>query len=611
MGINGVQSLDGGQKDEGAGRSDQYKKLLDLGLVEQVAAKLDVIYSEGLVKHEELDERAFDALKEFDCEGACSVLQQFKDSNLSHVHNKSAFLCGVMKTYRQRQKAIAEGRLQPQQQGHPDEGKIKELLVRTNYNLDVTTGQRKYGGPPPASVCHADTPPSEAEVFIGKIPRDMFEDELVPLFEKCGPIWDFRLMMDPMTGQNRGYAFLSFLSNDSAKKCVQMYDRYEIRNKRELHVTISQPNNRLFVGSIPKTKTKDEIFDEFHKHTTGLTEVILYYQVDEKTKNGQTNQQNGSVGAQTTSATSTTNNASSNGQKNRGFCFLEYDTHQAASQARRRLLSGRVKAWNNLIVTVDWADPINSPASEIMDKVKVLYVKNLASSVTEESLVTTFSAYGEVEKAKKLKDYAFVHFAKRDDARKAMEILNGLNLEGQCIEICLAKPQDKKLKEKKLERQMQKQMAINGGFGFSMGRPGFPGVPRFPGPWNMHSGYGNGGGGYGGPHTNGYHNHNGFGNENWNEYGGFGYPMEKPFYGGMAGPNMNNRGGGGAGGGGGGRGGGVNNGYNNRHQNGRHSNNGQNGAVNGVGNNSGSGNNKRGNSNRSQKQRNNQKPSNN
>ena len=55
----------------------------------------------GLVKHEELDDRAFDALKEFECEGACAVLQQFKDSNLSHVQNKSAFLCGVMKTYRQ------------------------------------------------------------------------------------------------------------------------------------------------------------------------------------------------------------------------------------------------------------------------------------------------------------------------------------------------------------------------------------------------------------------------------------------------------------------------------------------------------------------------------
>ena len=58
-------------------------------------------FYQGLVKHEELDDRAFDALKEFECEGACAVLQQFKDSNLSHVQNKSAFLCGVMKTYRQ------------------------------------------------------------------------------------------------------------------------------------------------------------------------------------------------------------------------------------------------------------------------------------------------------------------------------------------------------------------------------------------------------------------------------------------------------------------------------------------------------------------------------
>lgn len=110
-----------------------------------------------------------------------------------------------------------------------------------------------------------------------------------------------------------------------------MYDRFEIRSKRELHVTISQPNNRLFVGSIPKTKTKrklfifffwyltkilEEILDEFSKHTTGLTDVILYYQVEEKNKG-------------------------SGLQKNRGFCFLEYETHQAASQARRRLLSGK------------------------------------------------------------------------------------------------------------------------------------------------------------------------------------------------------------------------------------------------------------------------------
>lgn len=48
----------------------------------------------------ELDERALDALKEFPVDGALNVLSQFLESNLEHVSNKSAFLCGVMKTYR-------------------------------------------------------------------------------------------------------------------------------------------------------------------------------------------------------------------------------------------------------------------------------------------------------------------------------------------------------------------------------------------------------------------------------------------------------------------------------------------------------------------------------
>ena len=47
-----------------------------------------------------MDQRALDALKEFPPDGALGVLAQFLESNLAHVSNKSAFLCGVMKTYR-------------------------------------------------------------------------------------------------------------------------------------------------------------------------------------------------------------------------------------------------------------------------------------------------------------------------------------------------------------------------------------------------------------------------------------------------------------------------------------------------------------------------------
>ena len=40
----------------------------------------------------------------------------------------------------------------------------QEILDRTGYSLDVTTGQRKYGGPPPGGDENA---PNGSEVGIG------------------------------------------------------------------------------------------------------------------------------------------------------------------------------------------------------------------------------------------------------------------------------------------------------------------------------------------------------------------------------------------------------------------------------------------------------------
>jgi len=60
----------------------------------------------------------------------------------------------------------------------------------------VTTGQRKYGGPPPDWT--DPSPPPGCEIFVGKIPKEIYEDELIPLFEKVGKIWDLRLMMDSL-----------------------------------------------------------------------------------------------------------------------------------------------------------------------------------------------------------------------------------------------------------------------------------------------------------------------------------------------------------------------------------------------------------------------------
>lgn len=47
---------------------------------------------------------------------------------------------------------------------------------------------------------------------------------------------------------------------------------------------------------------------------------------------------------------------------------MEYEDHKTAAQARRRLMSGKVKVWGN-VVTVEWADPIEDPDPEVMAKV--------------------------------------------------------------------------------------------------------------------------------------------------------------------------------------------------------------------------------------------------
>ena len=177
-------------------------------------------------------------------------------------------------------------------------------------------------------------------MFVGKIPRDCFEDEVVPLLEECGQIYDFRLMMDPESGLNRGFGFCTFTTKAGAQNAVKKLDNKEIRPGKKLGVCVSVANNRLFVGSIPKSKSKQEIFDEFARVTSDLTDVIVYLSPEQK-------------------------------GRNRGFAFLEYESHKAAALAKRRLQSGKVFVWGMTIAKVEWADPQEEPNEEVMAKVSV------------------------------------------------------------------------------------------------------------------------------------------------------------------------------------------------------------------------------------------------
>ncbi|NXH71217.1 RBM46 protein, partial [Hydrobates tethys] len=263
--------------------------------------------------------------------------------------------------------------------GTQNEAALLALMEKTGYSMVQENGQRKFGGPPPG--WEGPPPPRGCEVFVGKIPRDMYEDELVPVFERAGKIYEFRLMME-FSGKFIG-------------------------------VCVSLDNCRLFIGAIPKEKKKEEILNEMKKVTQGVVDVIVYPNASDKTKN-------------------------------RGFAFVEYESHRAAAMARRRLIPGTFQLWGHTI-QVDWADPEKEVDEETMQRVKVLYVRNLMISTTEDTIKAEFNKFkpGVVERVKKLRDYAFVHFFHREDAVAAMSVMNGKCIDGASIEVTLAKPVNK------------------------------------------------------------------------------------------------------------------------------------------------------------------------
>ena len=62
------------------------------------------------------------------------------------------------------------------------------------------------------------------------------------------------------------------------------------------------------------------------------------------------------------------------GHLNRGFVFVEFDSHMEASQVKKNLLNRTITLFNRYYQNVDWADPINQPDENTMATVK-LWVK--------------------------------------------------------------------------------------------------------------------------------------------------------------------------------------------------------------------------------------------
>jgi RNA recognition motif-containing protein len=59
------------------------------------------------------------------------------------------------------------------------------------------------------------------KIFVAGLPYDLFDDELVEIFEKFGTIASAKVAMDKETGKSRGFAFVDMPNDEEARDAIE------------------------------------------------------------------------------------------------------------------------------------------------------------------------------------------------------------------------------------------------------------------------------------------------------------------------------------------------------------------------------------------------------
>lgn len=262
------------------------------------------------------------------------------------------------------------------------------------------------------------------EVFVGGLDKDATEDDLKSVFQQVGDVVEVRLVMNPQTGKNKGYAFVRFGTAEQAKRAATELTRTKVRGK-ECGVLPNQDNDTLFIGNISRDWKSAEVLQKLKEyHIDGIEEMNLMEDPQNK-------------------------------GLNRGYAFLELATHSDAVKAFLRLQQSDVFFGSDRPAKIDWAQPLNEPDDVVMSQVKSVYVDGMPANWTDDKVKQHFGKFGEIERivfarnmpSAKRKDFAFINFVAREsalacaEAFKEVDLIDGDNKVN--VKVVLARPSPK------------------------------------------------------------------------------------------------------------------------------------------------------------------------
>lgn len=265
-----------------------------------------------------------------------------------------------------------------------------------------------------------------ASLYVGDLHPDVTEAMLYEKFSPAGPILSIRVCRDMITRRSLGYAYVNFQQPADAERALDTMN-FDVIKGKPVRIMWSQrdPSLRksgvgnIFIKNLDKSIDNKALYDTFSAFGNILSCKVV---CDE------------------------------NGSK--GYGFVHFETQEAAERAIEKmngmLLNDRKVFVGRFKSRKEREAELGARAKEFTN----VYIKNFGEDMDDERLKEVFGKYGPALSVKvmtdesgKSKGFGFVSFERHEDAQKAVDEMNGKELNGKQIYVGRA--------QKKVERQTE------------------------------------------------------------------------------------------------------------------------------------------------------------
>uniref|UniRef100_K9J821 Polyadenylate-binding protein n=1 Tax=Xenopus tropicalis TaxID=8364 RepID=K9J821_XENTR len=267
-----------------------------------------------------------------------------------------------------------------------------------------------------------------ASLYVGDLHPDVTEAMLYEKFSPAGPVLSIRVCRDMITRRSLGYAYVNFQQPADAERALDTMN-FDVIKGKPIRIMWSQRDPSLrksgvgnvFIKNLDKSIDNKALYDTFSAFGNILSCKVV---CDE------------------------------NGSK--GYAFVHFETQDAADRAIEKmngmLLNDRKVFVGRFKCRREREAELGAKAKEFTN----VYIKNFGEDMDDERLKETFSKYGNwktlsvkvmTDPSGKSKGFGFVSFERHEDANKAVDDMNGKDVNGKIMFVGRA--------QKKVERQAE------------------------------------------------------------------------------------------------------------------------------------------------------------